>query len=328
MNLEPPLHVAVGVIKNSSGEILISQRNHSTHQGGLWEFPGGKVETGETVEVALARELKEELNIKVEKESPLIQIQFSYPELDVHLDVRSVEAFSGVVRACEGQPIQWVRPDRLHRFSFPAANKPIITAARLPHYYAILEGDSFDMLKTNLQLILAKGVQLVQLRAKSLPGSAVDAFLSYACPICKKNGVKLLLNSATRKSFNFQVDGVHLTSHDLISTQSRPANTTWVSASCHNLEELRHAEKIEVDFAVLAPVMPTQTHPGARVLGWDRFARLVSQVNLPVYALGGMSSNDVSASLRYGAQGVAGIRTFIDGKPFLIQDRANHLQKA
>lgn len=312
MSLESPLHVAVGVIRNSAGEILISRRNHSAHQGGLWEFPGGKVETGEPVEHALARELKEELNITVEKSSPLIKINFRYPDLDVQLDVRAVDEFSGLVRACEGQPLQWVSSDQLNRFAFPAANKPIITAARLPRYYAILEGDSVRGLKTNLQLILAKDIKLVQLRAKSLTSTAVDAFLTYACPVCKKNGVKLILNSAMQSSFSSQVAGVHLTSRDLMSMQTRPSNLAWVSASCHNLEELHHAEKIGLDFAVLAPVMPTKTHPDAKALGWERFAHMVFQINIPVYALGGMSANDLTTSLYFGAQGVAGIRMFIE----------------
>ena len=310
MSLEPPLHVAVGVIRNSASEILISRRDQSAYQGGFWEFPGGKVEAGETIEYALARELKEELNITVEKATPLIRINFSYPDLAVILDVWSVVEFSGPVRSCEGQPLKWVSAEDLDCYAFPAANKPIITAARLPQYYAILEGDDITRLKTSLQSILTKGIKLVQLRAKSLTATAVDTFLSYACPVCKKNGVRLLLNSAVKSSFNFPVDGVHLTSRDLFEMQTRPSNLTWVSASCHNLEELRYAENIGLDFAVLAPVMPTETHPGAETLGWEQFSRLVSQVNIPVYALGGMTWGDVATSLHFGAQGVAGIRMF------------------
>ena len=312
MNLESSLQVAVGVIRNTAGEILVSRRDQSADQGGLWEFPGGKVEIGETFECALARELKEELNISVEKASPLIRINFSYPDLAVILDVWSVEEFSGPVKACEGQPFKWVAPGKLNNYAFPAANKPIITAARLPQNYALLEGGDVESLKTNLQLILSKGIKLVQLRAKSLTTSAVDTFLSYACPVCKKNDVRLLLNSAVKSSFRFPVDGVHLTSRDLCVMQTRPSHLTWVSASCHNLEELRYAENIGLDFVVLAPVMATETHPGAETLGWEQFSRLVSQVNIPVYALGGMSRGDVATALNFGGQGVAGIRMFME----------------
>jgi 8-oxo-dGTP diphosphatase len=303
--------VAVGVIKNPSGQILISLRDDKLHQGGLWEFPGGKVEASETVEQALTRELKEEMGIAVQKATPLITINHQYPELVVQLRVFTVEQYDGEVKSCEGQPFLWVNPDDLTQYDFPAANHPIITAARLPQHYAILDDAVPSLLLDNLKTILNKGFKLIQARIKTLTVEAVDTFLEHAYPLCKAHKAWLLLNSAVEHSGRFELDGIHLTSHHLRAINNRPEHKQWVAASCHNLEDLIHAQKIGVDFVVLAPVLPTPTHPDIKVLGWEQFAKLVIQTNLPVYALGGMSLSDLPMAQKAGGQGIAAIRAFL-----------------
>ena len=119
------LHVAVGVIKNAANEVLISKRDQNVHQGGLWEFPGGKIEAGESVRNALGRELNEELGIVVSSASPLIKVRHTYPDLTVLLDVWRVDSFKGQPQSLEGQAIAWVPDDQLTKYSFPAANIPI-----------------------------------------------------------------------------------------------------------------------------------------------------------------------------------------------------------
>ncbi len=306
------LQVAVGVIKNNSGQILISLRDENLHQGGLWEFPGGKIEATESAEQALARELTEELDISIQAASPLITIHHNYPDLTVQLDVFTVESYSGLVKGCEGQPIKWVEPDDLVNYEFPVANRPIITAARLPPFYAILNEADPVFLLANLKTILNKGVKLIQARLKTLSVSAVESFLHHAYPLCKSYNAWLLLNSAANNNDSFDADGIHLTSADLLACKRRPEHKQWVAASCHNQEELRHAEKIGVDFVVLAPILPTPTHPDAKVLGWDRFAELVTQTNLPAYALGGLSQADLLTAQKAGGQGIAAVRAFLE----------------
>jgi len=306
-----PLQVAVGVIKNPSGQILISLRDKSLHQGGLWEFPGGKVEASETIEQALARELKEEMGITVQSAKPLITINHQYPDLAVQLCVFTVEHYEGGVTSCEGQPILWVAPEDLVNYAFPAANQPIITASRLPHFYAILDDAEPTLLLSNLNILLNKGIELIQARLKTLGVEAVDAFLEKAYPLCKAHKAWLILNSSVANANNFEVDGLHLTSADLLVCEQRPAHLQWVAASCHNLEELLHAQKIGVDFVVLAPVLPTATHPDAKVLGWEQFAELTGHINLPVYALGGLSQGHLAKAQDMGGQGIAGIRAFL-----------------
>ena len=171
------LQVAVGVIKNARGEVLIALRNRTAHQGGVWEFPGGKIERDETVEQALTRELKEEIDIDVEAAAPLITINHDYDDLSVRLEVWTVDRFHGRPKSNEGQPIQWVEPCRLKHFAFPEANLPIISAARLPQYYAILDDRDESALMTNLEKILAKGIKLIQARLKSFAVEKAAEFI-------------------------------------------------------------------------------------------------------------------------------------------------------
>lgn len=304
------VHVAVGVIRDDNGNILLTQRAKHAHQGGLWEFPGGKLEANETVTQALRRELREEVGITVQAAKPLIKINHRYPDLQVLLDVWQVTGFSGVAEACEGQAMQWVAPRQLSDYSFPAANVPIITASRLPDRYAILEGGSTTQVLANLDRIIDKRVKLLQLRIKSLPAAETAAVYHAVLANCRQRGIEVLLNSDLALA-GPPADGLHLSSRALLACRTRPSPYRWVAASCHNLRELRHAENIGADFAVLAPILPTATHPGVQPLGWETMAKLIDQVNLPVFALGGLELDDMNRVLHAGAQGIAGISAFL-----------------
>ncbi len=304
------LHVAVGVIYNQQQQILISQRASHVHQGGLWEFPGGKVAAGETAFAALQRELYEELDINVMHASPLIQIRHHYAEVSVLLDVWIVNRFSGVARGKEQQIIQWLAVEDLSHYSFPAANLAIIRAVQLPRCYAILDDGDNAALLDKLLILLNKNIKLIQARLKNTSQEKVTEFMAAAMPLCKSYQAKLLLNSAVKNSTQYAGDGVHFTSAELMALSARPAVAGWLAASCHNLAQLQQAEKLGFDFAVLAPVLNTPTHPQAQPLGWDRFAELVAQVNLPVYALGGVGVANQQTAWHCGGQGIAGIRAF------------------
>jgi len=309
------LHVAVGVIKNKQGQILISLRKPTLHQGGLWEFPGGKLESGETAQQALSRELKEELAITVLTTTPLISIKHTYPDLTVQLHVYLVEQFSGEAKGNEGQAIKWVTANELKNYEFPAANQTIIMAAQLPSYYAILDDNEQTQHTTNLQHLLNQGIKLIQLRLKNASTEELSLFFKEAYPLCQKAGARLLINSSVNNAKTYALDGLHLTSKDLMSLHKRPpylSSSAWLSASCHNLLELQQAQQIGVDFVVLAPVLKTKSHPETPPLGWEQFAHLVTQTNLPVYALGGLTESNLIDARLAGGQGISSIRAFLE----------------
>ncbi|MEE4377359.1 MAG: 8-oxo-dGTP diphosphatase MutT [Candidatus Competibacteraceae bacterium] len=124
------VHVAVGIVQDTQGRILITRRADGVHQGGLWEFPGGKLETGEDPQAALIRELHEELGIEVLTANSLLKVYHEYPDKRVLLDVWRVECYRGQPQSAEDQPLDWLLPQQLSERAFPAADKPIITALR------------------------------------------------------------------------------------------------------------------------------------------------------------------------------------------------------
>lgn len=119
------VNVAVGVIKKNNA-IFICKRGDEQHQGGLWEFPGGKVEAGESVFAALKRELSEEVGITIHSSSQLMVIEHDYGDKCVKLDIHVVSNFSGEAHGAEGQPSEWVAINELSNYKFPAANAEII----------------------------------------------------------------------------------------------------------------------------------------------------------------------------------------------------------
>ncbi len=305
----PRVDVAVGVVRDKAGRVLIAKRKNSAHLGGLWEFPGGKFEQAEDGHLALSRELHEELNIIPKNSSPLIKINFSYPDLDVRLHVREVHDFEGEPVGREGQLCKWVAVQELSGYAFPEANKAIISAIKLDRHYAIINGNNSLQVLRDLENISRQGVGLVQIRVKGRCRPDVDEILQVVRVRCNELGVIYLLNSQMPVKRNLD-EGVHLTSFDLINIRQRPESSGFVAASCHSLQELRKAEQLALDFAVLSPVMETSSHPAAKALGWRQFSEWVAKVNIPVFALGGVKRQDYEKALMYGAQGVSGISLY------------------
>lgn len=307
------IHVAAAVIRGADQRVLIAKRPLDKHQGGLWEFPGGKVEADEPVEAALARELQEELGIVVEKARPLIQVRHDYPDKQVLLDVWEVLAFSGEPHGAEGQPLAWVASSDLPAYAFPAANQPIITAARLPQRYLITPDNlAAPRLLEGLACALDAGIRLVQLRAPSLPQADYRALAADALALCAGRA-QLMLKGPLEWAAEFPAAGWHLTAAQLrqLAGQDRPLPAgQWLAASCHDGEELALASALGVDFVTLSPVQATATHPDAAALGWARATELLAGFNQPAYLLGGLSAADLGRAASAGAQGIAAIRAF------------------
>lgn len=313
------LHVVAAVIRDPSGKVLIAKRHEKLHQGGLWEFPGGKVEHGESVEQALVRELQEELSIRANEFRPLIRIPYDYPDRKVLLDIWRVNDFIGVAHGAEGQEVRWVETGQLHDYRFPAANVPIITAAQLPSRYLITPEpgprDHWDAFLLGLARSLEAGIELLQLRAKSLEPQEYRELALKVIHLCHQYGSRVLLNTLPQEAESLGADGVHLTSSLLKRLEHRPLSAKQlVSASCHNRDELAQACAIGCDFAVLGPVNETATHPGQEGLGWRAFQLLTEGSSMPVYALGGMTEADMENAWQYGAQGIAAIRALWKGE--------------
>lgn len=302
------IHVVAAAIVDDQGRVLLAKRPESKHKGGLWEFPGGKLESNETRIVGLARELHEELGITIESAVPLINIVHHYPERSVLLDVFSVDAWKGELHGREGQPVRWVDPSELNQYDMPEADVPIVQAIQLPDTYLITPPsyDDTDAFLKGLEASLEAGVRLLQFRVFGENEAEGTALCAKAHAMCQQYGAQMLLSSTWQDQPG---DGMHLNSRQLYEYQERPlAPDKLLGVSCHTVEDLQQAERLQADFVVLSPVLPTKSHPDAEPLGWERFSEMLKQVNLPVYALGGMKPEYVAKAREAGAQGVSGIR--------------------
>jgi len=306
------VHVAAGALVDAQGKILLAKRHDESHQGGLWEFPGGKIEPDESGEAALYRELHEELGIQVRSSRLLIRICHQYPDLEVVLHVHRVDHWQGEPHGREGQPLAWVSPSGLDDYPMPAADRPVVRALQLPDSYVITPPriDSSKHFLQRLDRLLADDIRLFQYRVFDIGDSEPLALFQEVAAYCREAGAMVMLNADLPYADQLHSDGLHLSGRQLHTCDRRPSGYRWVAASCHTAEDLRKAEALALDFAVVSPVLPTRSHPDAQPIGWKGFSELVGDAGIPVFALGGMNAGVLTEAWAAGAQGVAGIRGF------------------
>jgi 8-oxo-dGTP diphosphatase len=305
----PPVQVAVAAIINAHGEVLIARRPECVHQGGLWEFPGGKMEPGETLDQALNRELLEELGIEPCSSHPLITIHHDYGDKRVCLRVCRVESFNGEPHGREGQPLRWVSVGDLSEYPFPAANRPIISALQLPDRYLITPdpGQQVSAFLAHLERRLDRGdITLMQLRAPSLIEQDYRSLAVAVIALARARGVRVLLNAEIGLARQLGAHGIHLNRVRLSRWSREQTEGLLVAASVHDEIQLEQARG--ADFVVISPVMPTASHPDVNPMGWPGFRRLAERATMPAYALGGVGLSDIAQSIEQGGQGIAAIR--------------------
>ncbi len=302
------IEVVAAVLTRPDGEVMLASRPADKVYAGYWEFPGGKVEAGESLEHALARELKEELGIESIRATRWITKIFAYPHATVRLNFFRVWAWQGAPHPHEGQAFAWDDPAAHSVEPLLPANFPILKALQLPPVYGISHARAlgFDTFLTRLESALENGLRLVQVRDKDLPHEERLRLAREIVRRARPYGARVLVNGPVDLATAADADGVHLDSGALMKLRTRP-DCEWVGASCHGGEELAHAADI-ADFAMLSPVLPTASHPGEPTLGWPAFSRLAAQSPIPVYALGGVTHADLDSARSHGAHGIAMLR--------------------
>ena len=293
--------VAAAVIERPDGSFLLAQRPAGKVYAGWWEFPGGKVEAGEPAEHTLARELHEELGIDVVRAYPWVTRVHVYEHATVLLQFFRVVEWTGEPHPREAQAFVWQRLDAPIAEPMLPANGPVLASLSLPLEYAITDAQTLGM-EAQLDRVEARlkdGLRLIQVRDKD---NWERARLIYEVKsMAARHGAKVLINGGP------MADGVHYSAQQLMTLRARP-KAGLVGASCHTLQELGHAMAIGLDFAVLGPVQATTSHPDATLLGWDGFARIARGSSIPVYAIGGVTREDLDRARRAGAHGLAMIR--------------------
>lgn len=300
------IEVAAAIVRDANGRVLLSRRPAHKHQGDCWEFPGGKREPGESMEKALARELDEELGLTLRACRPFMTIDYDYPDRRVRLCFREVADFAGIPRGREGQPVDWFHPDALQTLAMPAANRPLVTALRLPEAWAILPGDmdEQDFVRAlPSQAEAGRGIYLRGLESR-------PAEMQARARQCREHGLAIMVRDDVELARSVNADVLHLSSSASEPLTQRPEFEGLTSMACHNRAERDRALTLGADQILLAPVTATPTHPDAIPLGWDGLAELATGIPVPVYALGGITPADLDHAREAGARGVAGIRAF------------------
>ncbi|MGB0127302.1 MAG: Nudix family hydrolase [Rhodocyclaceae bacterium] len=301
--------VAAAVITRPDGAFLLGQRAADTFYPGYWEFPGGKVEAGETARDALARELHEELGIEVVHAYPWITREHVYEHAHVRLHFFRVPAWRGEIRDHIHAALAWQHPGVESVAPMLPANAPVLRALALPDFYGVTHAAEIGVER---QIALARrafdqGLRLVQVREGGLSAPLRLSLIRALLPLARGHCATLLVNGDADLVRESGADGLHLSARQLMDAPSRPA-LPLVGASCHTAAELAHAARLQLDFVVLGPVQPTASHPGSPAMGWEAFARLIAGYPLPVFAIGGLTRADLERAWSHGAHGIAAIR--------------------
>lgn len=303
--------VAAAILENDQGQVLLGCRPAGSVYAGYWEFPGGKVETGETVHQALVRELKEELGIQILEARPWLVREQLYEHAHVRLHFFRVRHWQGELQTLQHAALHWQNPHEPATVSpMLPTNAPLLHALALPDFYAITQAASLGI-PAQLAAIknaLARGLRLLQIREHALTPEQQLDFARETAQLCQAVGARLLINSDAVLARACQADGLHLSASALMASRERP-DFPLVAASCHNAAELAQAAQLQLDFVVLGPVQTTASHPGQSGMGWNHFAHLLKNHSLPVYALGGLKRLDMDRAQQAGAHGIAAIRS-------------------
>lgn len=305
--------VAAGILIRPDGQYLLGSRPQGKPFAGFWEFPGGKLEAGETALDALKRELTEELGITVLHATPWIMQTFTYPHAKVRLHFFRVTQWQGEPHPHEGQAFAWQTPGALNVSPILPANGPILRGLAQSDTLAfsnVKELGEASFLAI-LDQRLKQGKLRLVLREPQLSRNDYLRLANIVQPRLRAQGSQLIVHQDIDLARQIGADGLHLASRQLAELHNRPRGLDWVGASNHHNTDLQHVQRLNLDYAVLGHIKTTASHPDQAPLGWDAFAHLVSAGwPFPIYAIGGMRHSDIALAQQHGGHGVAILRAF------------------
>jgi len=304
------IKAVVGVLRNESGQILIAKRQDHQFMAGFWELPGGKIESDETTEETIIRELNEELGVKVNTLSLHQTMQHTYADRMVDLCIYNIDQYQNTPLGIEGQQIAWVSVQELHNYQLLPTMKAFINSITLPNKYWITPSTNHqsESWMKKFDEKMTQDISLIQLRSKT---TLDNHFIAELHDKCKQHNVKLLINTIDKSFDESHCDGWHITTDEMLKLNKNPCDENkLLGASTHSLDEALKAQEIGADFVVISPVQATQTHPETIPIGWKAAEEVVRKLNIPVYFLGGMDLEDLDKTLKIGAQGIAGVSAF------------------
>ena len=240
------IDVAVGVVIRGDGAVLLGQRVPGKPYAGWWEFPGGKLEAGESVAQALARELHEELGIEVRESFAWVVREFVYPHARVRLHFRRVFDFEGEPHSREGQAFVWCRPDAIDVAPLLPATVPVIGWLRLPTLWIDCSSPTADERAIESAVARARRPAVLVLDAPSIARQRFEARFYRIRSLASALGAKLLVGAAHPPSYARAADGVLLGPTQLRAIDARPPGAL-VAARCESVPDVERAAALGID---------------------------------------------------------------------------------
>ncbi len=296
---KPIVDVAIAILIHR-GKILVGWREEQQHQGGKHEFPGGKVEQGETPEEACRREIYEEVGIGLKDWHQFDYIHHEYDDIIVNLHLFHSYVPDELLNLIH-QPWAWYTRDQLLHLNFPKANKNIIKRLYWPHLIKI----------SNTLSTVESSDALLYWRIEEFEPQYIEQLTA----LDEGQRSSLIINvdiwHQLSPELQKQIKTVHLKQSQLMNLHKGDLTVgVRYIAACHDAVSLKQAQQIGCDAVFISPVKPTKTHPEAVALGWERFSDLAQNSQIPVFALGGVHPDDLATAQQHGAYGLAGIRNF------------------
>jgi len=296
---KPIVDVAIAILIHR-GKILVGWREEQQHQGGKHEFPGGKVEQGETPEEACRREIYEEVGIGLKDWHQFDYIHHEYDDIIVNLHLFHSYVPDELLNLIH-QPWAWYTRDQLLHLNFPKANKNIIKRLYWPHLIKI----------SNTLKPVENSDVLLYWRIED----PSEQYIEQLTALDEGQRSNLIINvdiwQQLSPELQKQIKTVHLKQSQLMNLHKGDLTVgVRYIAACHDAVSLKQAQQIGCDAVFISPVKTTATHPEAVALGWERFSDLAQNSQIPVFALGGVHPDDLATSQKHGAYGLAGIRNF------------------
>jgi 8-oxo-dGTP diphosphatase len=296
------IDIAVTVVRDEAGRVLLAERTARQISAGFWELPGGKIDPGETPHAAAARELDEEVGIRAESLHPLMTYDHVFPTKRVRLHIFRVTRWSGAPHGREGQRVAWVDPASPEVAPVLPSNLRVLAALGLPPVMGVFDlfGDATSMLD-QVQDALAGGARLLLLRAAHWAPDQRVSVARRICVLAHRYGATTLLAGSALEADRAGAGGVHSEAKALCRMHARPPVRLW-SVACHGEDDLKRAQALGADLAMVSPVLACGTRP---LLGWEGMRRLSAATPIPLYAKGGLDVGHLGQALQAGAAGIA-----------------------